>query len=68
MAGSRPSCFGSCDPAKDYTSLLGYLKRVVYFDTEVADGAFKFRMAEQELNGPEIPSAAIDQSRLGSPH
>jgi len=25
-------------------------------------------MADQELNGPKIPGAAIDQSRLGSPH
>ena len=51
-----------------HLSLFGDFQRVVDLDSEVSHGAFKFRMAEQELNGPEIPGAAIDQSRLGSPH
>jgi hypothetical protein len=51
-----------------HLGLFGNLQRVVDLDSEVSHGAFKFRMAEQELNGPKIPRAAIDQSRLGSPH
>ena len=51
-----------------HLGLFGNLQRVVDLDPKVSDGAFKFRMAEQELNGPKIPGPAIDQSRLGSPH
>ena len=50
-----------------HLGLFGSLQRVVDLNSEVSHGAFKFRMAEQELNGPKIPGAAIDQSRLGAP-
>ena len=54
-------------PARLHLSLFGDCQRVVNLDPEVSHGVFKFRMAEQELNGSEIPGAAIDQRRLGSP-
>ena len=34
-------------------SLFGDFQRVVNLDSEVSHGAFKFRVAEQELNGPK---------------
>jgi hypothetical protein len=67
--GRRPSTPAIANrPVRLHLSLFGDLQRVVDLDSEVSHGAFKFRMAEQELNGPKIPGATIDQSRLGSPH
>ena len=43
-------------------SLFGDFQRVVDHDSEVSHGAFKFRMAEQDLNGPKIPAPVMDQS------
>lgn len=48
--------------------LLRDLQRVVYLDPEVSNGAFQLAMAEQELNGPQVLRASVDQCRLGPPH
>ena len=32
-------------------------------DTEIADGAIKFRVPEEKLDGAEIPGPPIDQRR-----
>src|SRR5262245_36766934 len=39
-------------------------QRVVDLDTEIAYGALDFRVAEQELDGPKISRAPVDQGRL----
>jgi hypothetical protein len=48
--------------------LLGDLQRVIDFDAEVANCAFQLGMAKQQLNGPQVLCALVDQGRLGSPH
>ena len=54
-----PPCPGTSD-----VNLFRYRKRVVDFDAEIADGAFNLRVAQQELEGPKIASAAINQRCL----
>ena len=44
-------------------NLLGNCQGVVYFDAEVPDCAFDLGMPEQQLDGPEIARATIDQCR-----
>ena len=51
-----------------HLSLLGDLQRVIDLDPEVPDRALKFAVAEEELDGPEIPGPPVDQCRLGAPH
>ena len=51
-----------------HLGLLGDLQRIVDFDPEIPDSAFKFRVSEQELYGPEIPGPSVDQRRFGAPH
>ena len=48
--------------------LLNDLQRIVDFDPEIPDSAFKFRVSEQELYGPEIPGPSVDQRRFGAAH
>lgn len=48
--------------------LLGHFKSVVHLDTQVAYGAFKLSMSEQELDGPQVLRASVDQRRLSSAH
>ena len=45
-------------------NLLGNCQGVVYFDAEVSDRAFDLGMPEQQLDGPEIARATIDQCRF----
>jgi hypothetical protein len=47
--------------------LLRDLQSIVDLDPEVSDGALKFAMTEEKLDGPEIPDPPIDQRRFGSP-
>jgi hypothetical protein len=44
--------------------LLRNLDRVIDLDAERANDAFDLRMAEQNLDGPEVPRSPIDQHRL----
>lgn len=49
-------------------SLLRDLERVVDFDAKVPDCAFNFTMAEQQLDGPEVLRAFVNQRCLGAAH
>ena len=40
--------------------LLGDLQRIVRFDSEIPDGALKFAMTEEKLNGAEIYGPSVD--------
>jgi hypothetical protein len=37
-------------------------------DPEVSDGALQFGMAEEKLDGSEIPGPSVDQRRFSTPH
>ena len=47
--------------------LFGDFQCVIYFDAEVAHCAFKFAVAEQQLNCSEVLGSLVDQRRLGAP-
>jgi len=49
-------------------SLLGNFQGVIDLDAEISNGAFQLGMAKQELNGPQVLRALVDQRRFGSPH
>jgi len=48
--------------------LLRDLQGVVHLDAKVPDRRFKFAMAKEQLHGPQVLRASVDQRRLGSPH
>ena len=48
--------------------LLRDFKSVVDLDTQVPHGRLQFGMAEQDLHGPQVLRALIDQRGLCSPH
>jgi hypothetical protein len=41
--------------------LFRYCQGVIYFDAQVSDRAFDLGMSEQQLDGPEIARAPVDQ-------
>jgi hypothetical protein len=41
--------------------LFGHFECVVHFDTEVSDGTFQLSMTKQQLNGPQVFRASINQ-------
>jgi hypothetical protein len=45
--------------------LLGYRQSIIDFDTKIANRALDLGVAEQQLDGPRIAGAAIDQGGLG---
>jgi hypothetical protein len=47
--------------------LFRHCQCIIDLDAEVPHGAFDFGMPEQELNGPQVSRAPIDQGCLGSP-
>jgi hypothetical protein len=47
--------------------LFCYGQSIIDFDAKIPDSAFDLVVTEQELNGPEIAGASVDQSCLGSP-
>ena len=47
--------------------LLGDGQSVIDLDTEIANRALDLGVTEQQLDGPQIASAAIDQRGLGPP-
>ncbi len=49
-------------------SLLRNLLRIIYLDAEVANGAFLLGMTKQQLNGPQIVCALVDQGCIDYPH
>ena len=56
-----PLCPGSSD-----VNLLRYRERVIDLNAQISDGALDLCVAEQELDGPKIAGAPIDQRRLRS--
>jgi len=46
--------------------LLRYRKSVIDLNAQISDGALDLCVAEQELDGPKITGAPIDQRRLCS--
>jgi len=48
--------------------LLRDTQRIVDFDAEVTDGAFEFRMPEQQLHRSQVAGLLVNQRRLGPPH
>lgn len=66
MAGQRPSSSAAATSQTGLQlGLLGDLERIVDFDPEIPDSAFKFRVSEQKLYGPEIPGPSVDHHRAG---
>ena len=57
-----PLCPGTSD-----VNLLRYRERVIDLNAQISDGALDLCVAEQELDGPKIAGAPIDQRRLRSP-
>ena len=47
--------------------LFRHFESVVDLDPEVANRAFQLGVPEQQLNGPKVFSATVDQRRLGAP-
>jgi hypothetical protein len=52
-------------PGNSDIDLFCYGQGVIDLDTEVSDGAFDLGVAEQELHGPQVTSAPVDQGRFG---
>jgi hypothetical protein len=48
--------------------LLCYFERVVDLDSEITVRALKLGMPEQQLNGPQVLRAPVDQRCFCSPH
>ena len=48
--------------------LLRDFQSIIDLDAKVSDGAFQLGMAKQQLNGPQVLRALVDQGCLGSPH
>jgi hypothetical protein len=66
MAGRRPpSPAVAPSLVRLHLCLFRHLQRVVPLDCEVPHGALEPGVTEQELNGSEILSPAIDRRRLG---
>jgi hypothetical protein len=62
--GSRP-----CGRRDDLDlRLLRDLQRVIHLNAEVSHSAFKLRVSQQELNGPQVLCALVDQGRFRTPH
>ena len=47
--------------------LLRYCKGIIHIDAEIPDSALNLSVAEQKLHGSQIPGAAVDERRFGSP-
>jgi hypothetical protein len=47
--------------------LLGYRESIIDLDAEIADSALNLGVTKQQLNSPQIASAALDQRGLGPP-
>lgn len=48
--------------------LLRDLERIVHFDAKVANRTLQLGMAKQQLNGPQILRAFVDQRCFRAPH
>lgn len=46
-------------------NILSDFDRIIDFDAEIPDGAFDFRMSEQELDSTEVTRSPVDQKVMG---
>jgi hypothetical protein len=54
-------------PESDFR-LLCHLQRIVHLNAQVPDRALDLAVSEQQLNGPQVLGALVDQRRLGPAH
>src|SRR3954464_9646532 len=54
-------------PGTSGVNLLRYRERVINLNAQISDGALDLCVAGQELDGPKIACAPIDQRRLRPP-
>jgi hypothetical protein len=47
------------------SALLGYGKRIIDFDSQIADRTLDFRVAQQELNRSKVACFFVDESCFG---
>src|SRR5215472_748762 len=66
--GARPSHHQAAHHLVLQLDLLGYGKRVVYFDAEIAHRAFQLRVPEKKLHGSQVARFLIYLCRLGPSH
>ena len=59
---------GPQGPVRLELDLLRDAESILDLDPEVPNGALQLRMAEQELDGSQVPGFLIDLRRLGSSH
>jgi hypothetical protein len=59
---------GACllRPGISDVNLFRYSQGVIYFNTQISDGAFDLRVPERKLDRSEISRAPIDQGRFGA--
>ena len=67
-----PGCVGggqnvSVLPLGSDIYLFGNSEGIINLNAEISDGTFYLRMAEKQLNRPEISGPPVYQCRLGSP-
>jgi hypothetical protein len=65
--GDAQSRLSALWPARSDVDLLGYRQSIVDIDAQIPHRALNLRMTEQELNGPEIACATVNQGRLRPP-
>src|SRR6266852_7730431 len=53
-------------PCSSDVDLFGYGESVVDLNAEIAHRALNLLVPQQQLNGPQVASAAVDECRLGS--
>jgi len=66
--GERPRRGRAARLGRSDFDLLRDAERVVDLDTEVPDGAFEFRVSEQQLDRSQIAGLLVNLRRLGAPH
>ena len=65
LGGARRSHHQAAHHLGLQLDLLGYGKRVVYLDAEIAHRAFQLRVPEQQLHGSQVTRFLIYLCRLG---
>ena len=55
-------------PPHSYFNLLCNRECIVDVDAEIPNSALNLRVAEQELDGPEVTCSSVDHRGFGTPH
>ena len=63
--GALPSCRSA---VRSDLGLLGYFQGVIDLNTQTTHRRLQLRVAEQQLNSPQVFGVSIDQGRFSSPH